>query len=86
MRMALDLGGLQDLFSRGVDAWKDIEVSKNYAANNPSPATRDANGNPITQGEYAGGGLGGALANNPIALPLIVVLVGVLAFMLVKKL
>jgi len=47
------------LFGKGIDAYKDIEVSKNYATNDPWPATRALDGSAISQG---GDGVNGVSA------------------------
>jgi hypothetical protein len=77
---------VSSLFSSGIDAWKDIEVSKNYAANDPRPATRDANGNVIPEGQNGFGFLGsltGSSAGRTIALA---VVGGLIVWLIVRRL
>lgn len=77
---------LENLFSSGIDAWKDIEVSKNYAASDGAPRTRDAQGNAIPQGTN-GVGLLSSVTSNPIALSLVIAVVGgLIVFAIARKL
>jgi hypothetical protein len=75
---------IENLFSRGIDAYKDIEVSRNYVANDPRPATRDANGNVIAQGT-SGAGLLGTLTANPVHLLGLAVVGGLVVWLLVRS-
>jgi hypothetical protein len=75
---------LEGLFSRGLDAWKDIEVSKNYSANDSRPVTRDANGNIIAQGT-PGIGLLGSVGSNPVLMLGLAVGVGVLIWAIARR-
>lgn len=76
---------VEALFSRGIDAFKDIEVSKNYAANDPRPATRDAYGNAIPQGTDGVGLLN--VIRGPLASSLaIAVVAGLIVWLVVRKL
>lgn len=80
------IGDLVDnLFSRGIDAWKDVEVAKNYAANDPRPATRSADGRSIPQGTDGVGGLANVVAANPIATSLVIAVIGGLIVWLIAK-
>jgi hypothetical protein len=77
---------VESLFSRGIDAWKDIEVSKNYAANDSRPTTRAADGSVIPEGEngfgvlsrLTSGGAGSALA--------LAVVGGLIVWLIVRRL
>jgi hypothetical protein len=76
---------LEGLFSRGIDAWKDIEVSKNYSANDPRPVTRDANGNIIAQGT-SGVSYLSSITSNPVSVLGLVVVGGLLVWLIARKL
>lgn len=75
---------LEGLFSRGIDAWKDIEVSKNYSANDSRPVTRDANGNIIAQGT-PGVGLLGSVTSSPVAMLGLAVGVGLFVWLIARR-
>lgn len=83
----MEFGNFVDnLFSQGIDAWKDIEVAKNYAANDPRPATRDVNGNVIAQGT-SGVGVFQSVATNPAVRTIALAVVGgLIVWLIVRRL
>lgn len=82
----MEFGGLVDnLFSRGIDAWKDIEVAKNYSAQNQGPATRDVNGNVINQGT-SGAGFAAIASNPAVRTVALAVVGGLIVWLIVRRL
>lgn len=77
---------LERLFSQGVTAWADIEVAKNYSANDPRPATRDANGNVVPQGTNGGVGLLNVVQGPLVTSLAIAVVAGLVVWLVVRKL
>lgn len=78
---------VEALFGRGIDAWKDIEVAKNYAANDSRPVTRDANGNIIAQGTPGVNGLIGSFAADGTLQKLgLAVVAGLVVWLIVRRL
>lgn len=78
---------LENLFSSGIDAWKDIEVSKNYAASDGAPVTRDARGNAIPQGTNGIGFSLSSVTGNPLLLSLAIAIVGgLIVYAIARKL
>lgn len=83
----MEFGNFVDnLFSNGIDAWKDIEVAKNYQANDPRPATRDAYGNVIGQGENGVGGFNAVATNPTVRTIALAVVGGLIVWLIVRRL
>ena len=87
MTILSNVGSLADkLFSEGVSAWKDIEVAKAYTANDSRPATRDASGRIIPQGQDNLATTAAATFANPVLIAAaIAVAVAVVVYVVARR-